>query len=277
MLPNAAPPNAAPPNHLQIPPPPAGHLPQDAASGSAGPRSRKGVYLTLAVVGWLVVAAGTATTVVAVGRTGNARTVAAAATPSATPSAVPSTTAPAPVPTAAPSPTSTVRGSVSGSTHSGDLRFFLLPVPSDAEAYGDTDGKKLSVDDIAKELGDVSTSKRVLNDYGCDGGADRTYRTNDGSYTIDAQLIHFDGSSHAAAWVTGLSFSKGSSFSVTGVSNAQAYAFDPGSAQDQGQLIGISHVGDVEYEISVTGTGTLPHSLLAPLMQREEQRLGSGT
>lgn len=262
-----------------VPPPPPGYqLPVPQAQPS-GPRSRKPLYLSLAVAGWLVVAAGTATTVVAVGSDGGGSTV-AAATPlpsaSATPSAAATTAAPTPTQTVAPTPTSTVKGWLSGHNHAGDLRFFLLPVPDDAAAYGNPDGDSLSVTALSKTFDNPSTSKRILNDYGCSGGAFRSYRTNDGNFTVKTQLIRFDGSGHASDWVTGLSFGKGNSFDVAGIQAAQGHAFDPTSSDSTGELVGISHVGDVEYEITVIGTGKLAHSLLTPLMQREEKRLTTG-
>lgn len=265
-----------------VPPPPDGYrpVPPNGDAAPRGPRSRKAVYLSLAVAGWLVIAAGTATTVVAVGRDGDGTTAVAGAAPaasaSASPTAAPTTAVPLPTVTAAPRPTSTVKGSVSGSTHKGDLRFFLLPVPTDAVAYGNQDGDKMTVAALAKELGNPSTSKGILDSYDCSGGATRTYRTNDGDYTVHTQLMHFGSSGYASDWVSGLSFSKATSFSVSGVSNAKGYAIDPVGDYDNGTLIGISHVGDVEYEITVTGTGKLAHALLTPLMKRQEQRLTSG-
>jgi hypothetical protein len=276
-----APPQFAPPPpgyYPPIPPPPPGFVPQFPVK----PRNRTGLYVTLAVVGFLGIVAATASVVVAVGTSsGSSRSQqAAASAPSVgtAPSAVPTTAAPTVTPSVAPAPTpsSTLKGYVHGSTHSGDLRFFLLPVPSDAEAEGDPNGVTESVSDIAKELNDPSTSKGILKDYGCSGGATRTYQTNDGTLTVAIEIIHFDSDAHADDWVSGLSFTKGTSFSVAGVSNAQGYAFDPTDADSPGSLVGISHVGDVEYEIDVDGTGKLAHSLLTPLMQREEKLLSSG-
>jgi hypothetical protein len=250
------------------------------SAGDTGPGPRKGRRVALAVACWLVIAAGTATGVLLVGDGGGTTQAAAAALPSASasPSAAATTSAPVvvPTPTAAPSPSSTVKGSVNGSTHSGDLRFFLLPVPSDAEAYGNADGDKMSVADIAKTLGNPTTSKQILNQYGCTGGAYRSYRSNDGTVTVDTQLMHFDSSGHAGDWVSGLTFGKGKEFSVSGIDNGRGIAFDPTTDGGDGELLGISHVGDVEYEITVSGTGKLAHSLLTPLMKLEEQRLSTG-
>lgn len=260
-----------------IPAAPPGYVPW---SPPQGPRPRSRRIIPLAVAGWLIIAVGTATGVALTGPGGTAQAAATGPHARVPATVAPTTAVPLPVPTqtatAAPSPTSTVKGTVRGATHSGDLRFFLLPVPSDAEAYGAVDGSRMTLSDVAETLDNSSTSKRILNEYGCSGGAYREYRNNDGSLTVHTQLIHFNSSGHAGGWASGLTFTKGSSFSVSGVSNAKGRAFDPSNSEGTGELLGISHVGDVEYEIEVTGTGKLPHSLLAPLMKREEQRLGGG-
>jgi hypothetical protein len=251
----------------------------EAPGAETAPPVRRRAATTIAAGAavWLAVA-GVSAAVAA--NTGGGGVAVAAAAPSASASASASPSA-APVlpslsPTPSPSPSSTVKGEVSGSTHSGDLRFFLLPVPNDAEAYGDADGTSESVSDIANAMSNSSTSKQILEQYGCTGGASRSYRTNDGLYTVTVHLIHFDSAGHAADWVSGLSYAHGSSFDISGVSNAKGQAIDPPSSDGTGTLIGVSHVGDVEYEIVVSGTGALDHSLLTPLMQRQEQRLGTG-
>ncbi|WP_157596957.1 hypothetical protein [Streptacidiphilus rugosus] len=237
------------------------------------------------MAGWLVVAAGTAGAVVAVGGSGSKHATALGAGPSA--SATPSggasghaSATPSPTPTAptvAPSPTSTVKGTVSGNTHSGDLRFFLLPVPDGAQVFGDVNGNAQTCGDIAKGMNNPSTSRRILNDYGCRGGAFRSFRTNDGVWTVNVQLIHFDGSSHSADWVSGLSFEHGDSFDISGVSQAKGQSVAPSGANgNNGLVIGISHDGDVEYEIDISGPGKPSRALLTQLMQRQEQRLNTG-
>ncbi|WP_152627953.1 hypothetical protein [Streptacidiphilus neutrinimicus] len=239
-------------------------------------RRRTGGKVAVGAAIWLAIAGGSAAIVANTG--GGAAAVAAART-SASASASPSAAAVLPTlpATPSPSPSSTVKGYVHGTSHSGDLRFFLLPVPDDAEAYGDPDGTTESVSDIANAMSNSSTSKQILHDYGCTGGATRTYRTNDGLYTVAVHLIHFGSAGSASEWVSGLSYAHGDSFDVSGVSNAKGQAIDPSESDGTGTLIGVSHVGDVEYEIVISGTGALNHSLLTPLMRRQEQRLGSGS
>ncbi|WP_143094209.1 hypothetical protein [Streptacidiphilus jiangxiensis] len=230
----------------------------------------------MAATAWLAIAGVSAAIAANTGSGGGGGAV-AQATPSPVVSVSAAPTLPSAAPTTpSPSPSSTVKGYVSGSSHSGDLRFFLLPVPDTAEAYGDTDGTTESLSDIAKEMDNSSTSKSILQQLGCSGGAYRIYRTNDGQYTVTAKLIHFDSSGHAADWVSGLTFGHGDSFDVSGISDAKGLAINPSDSTGVGTLMGISHVGDVEYEIDVSGTGSLAHSLLTPLMQREEKLLSTG-
>ncbi|MEZ0064237.1 hypothetical protein ABIA32_000215 [Streptacidiphilus sp. MAP12-20] len=274
-----------PAGYPALPPPPVPYGQQPPTPAMGGGR-RRGGYVALAVAGWLVLAAGTAGAVVAVGGSGPTHTTAlgpgpsssaapsgkASATPTATPSPAPTTQAPAP------SPTSTVKGSVSGNSHSGDLRFFLLPVPDGAQVFGDVNGNSESLGDIAKSMNNPSTSRRILNDFGCKGGAYRSYRTNDGAWTVNVQLIQFDGTTHASDWVSGLSFAHGNTFDIAGVSQAKGQSIDPSSSNgNQGVVIGISHDGDVEYEIDISGPGTPSRALLTQLMQRQEQRLSNGS
>lgn len=272
-----------------VPPPPAAYQQQWGAGAQppapAKPRSRTAMYTSLAVVGFLAIVAGTAGTVVAVGKPGGTSTQAASA-PSArathsapaspSPTAAPTTPAPVVVPTIAPSPTSTVHGSVDGDSHTGDLRFFLLPIPAGGQVIGDPDGTTESLSTLSKEMSDPSQGLSALNSWNCTGGAIREYRSPDGTLTITAELKHFDSDSDASGWVSGLTFGKATSFSIPGIGDATGWAYDPSDPTGYGNIIGVSHDGDVEYEINVSGTGKIAHSLLLPLMKREEQLLGTG-
>ncbi|MEY9870753.1 hypothetical protein ABH931_000207 [Streptacidiphilus sp. MAP12-33] len=271
----------AQPGYPAVPPPPLPYAQQPLPPSGNRPRRRAGA-VALAVAGWLVLASATAGAVVALGSGGSSHNVAG---PAASPTAVrPSTggsasAAPSPTPTTAsptPSPSATVKGRVSGNIHSGDLRFFLLPVPDGDQVDGDPNGVSQSLGDIAKEMNNPSTSRGILNQLGCQGGAYRSFVTNDGVWTVTVHLIHFDGAGHAADWVSGLSFAHGHSFTVSGISDALGESVAPGDNNGQGLLIGVSHVGDVEYEVDVTGAGSPSRSLLTQLMQRQEKRLTSG-
>ena len=272
-----------------VPPPPAAFQQQWGAGmqppAPAKPRSRTTMYASLAVVGFLAIVAGTAGTVVAVGKPGGS-SAQAASVPSArathsapaspSPTAAPTTPAPVVVPTVAPSPTSTVHGSVDGDSHTGDLRFFLLPIPAGGQVIGDADGTTESVSTLSKEMSDPSQGLGALKSWNCTGGAIREYRSPDGTLTITTELKHFDSDSDASGWVSGLTFGHATSFSVPGIGDATGWAYDPSDPTGYGNIIGVSHDGDVEYEINISGTGKIAHSLLLPLMKREEQLLSTG-
>ena len=90
-----------------------------------------------------------------------------------------------------------------GLTHKGDLRFFLLPVPSDGSVIGDPDGKALTKADVA---GGYSNSKEVtsiLGELGFKGGATRDYQTGDAKYHVEANLMQFGSASNAKLWFQG--------------------------------------------------------------------------
>jgi hypothetical protein len=246
-----------------------------------GPRTRTAWYASLAVAGMLAIATATGTAVYELGSPGGSVVAQAAAGPrpaatvggtqSAAPVPVPAVTA-----TGAPAPDPTVKGYVHGSVHSGDIRYFLLPVPADAGAYGDADGTAQTCGQIASTLSDPGTAGTVLKQLGCSGGAYRTYQTDDNAFTVTVELIHFDSDADAGQWVAGMSFNNGDTFTIPGVSNAQGVALNPTDSADTGDLQGLSHLGDMEYEIDIQGVGAVPHAMLTQLMQQEEKLLSTG-
>ncbi|MFJ6212068.1 hypothetical protein ACIQGZ_01810 [Streptomyces sp. NPDC092296] len=244
-------------------------------------RLPRALSVTLATAGLLAVTATAATVTVAVGRPARpaAQPQAAAATP-ATPSPPPTaepsvTTAAPPPPTASPTPHPTVTGRVSGDAHTGDLRFFLLPVPEDAEVYGDPAGTRMSLETVAKGFGNTSETKRILDDYDFHSAAYRTYRTQDGSAEVTSRLIRFGNATKANWFVTGMSM-HGTPFSVPGVDGARGFLFKPEQPGGTGSLIGLFHQGDVEVEISVDVKGVPDKSVLTGLIKRQQQRLRTG-
>ena len=251
--------------------------------GTAKARSRVALYVSLAVAGFLVIAAGTAGTVVALGspQGGSVSVQAAAPKVAATPSpsataAAPATTAPVVVPTIAPSPTSSVKGSVDDGSHSGDLRFFLLPIPDGAQPIDDATGSLESLKQLSQNMDDPSQGLADLKSWNCTGGAFRAYRSSDATMTITTELLHFADGSDASGWFSGFRYEGGSSFSVSQVPDSGGWEFDPSGGDTFGSLHGYGYDGDVMYEIDIDGPGKIPHSLLIPLMQRERKLLSTG-
>ncbi|MFD8479108.1 hypothetical protein [Kitasatospora sp. NPDC059673] len=248
------------------------------AAGRRGLPRAAGV--ALAVAGLLAVTATSAAVTVAVGKPDPAKRVAAApaatASASASASASPSPSpTPSSTPSAAPRPSSTLQGSVSGGKHSGDLRYFLLPVPDNADPYGSPDGAMLSTDDLQAQYKDSVDIKEVLDSWGFKDAAGRTYRLRDGKTEVRSELKRFGRADRAQGFADHSGYGD-NSFDIDGVSNAKGYIFKPKEQAYTGALIGIGVVGDVVYEITVEVQGDPDKALLFDAMKRERDRLTNG-
>lgn len=252
---------------------------------AAARRRSRAAAVTLATVGLLVVTAASATVTVAIGRPdhGHARSVAAGANSSPSPAPggdLGPSDSPSPVPlptiTLAPAPSSTLHGTVNGSTHGGDLRYFLLPIPDGGESYGSPDGVALDLDDLAKDYAQSDQIKPVLDSYGYQEAVYREYRTADGRAEVSARLMRFSSADNAKAWLQGASYGDGPPTSVDGDSEAKGFVFKPEQQAYTGGLVGVSRVGDVEYEVKVSVKGDPDKALLADVMKRQHDRLVAG-
>ncbi|MCX4747865.1 hypothetical protein OG455_20485 [Kitasatospora sp. NBC_01287] len=251
--------------------------------GARSGRLPRAVTITLATVGLLAITAASATVTVAVGRPGHHRSAAASAagplaaapSPGALPSASP-TPVPLPSITLAPAPASTLHGTVSGDSHSGDLRYFLLPVPGGAQPYGDPDGTALTVADIAKDYDKPGDTQGILDSYGYQEAVSRRYRSADGQTEVSTRLMRFSSADNARAFAQSTGFDSGTSIPVTGDSSAKGFLFKPDQQAFTGEMAGVSSVGDVEYEVHVYVKGDPDTSLLSTAMQGQHDRLGSG-
>ncbi|MDH6137401.1 hypothetical protein P3T37_006833 [Kitasatospora sp. MAA4] len=260
-------------------------LPADApVEAPAARRLPRAAVVALATAGLLAVTAGSAAVTVLVGRPDHRSTVAATApaapgaSASASPTAGPAASAaPVPLPSQSlvPSPSSTLHGTLSGSTHGGDLRYFLVPIPDGGESYGPADGAALTTDDLAKEYDSSTDIKSVLNSYGYQESVYRKYRTADGSMEVSARLMRFSSASSARQFAANASFSTGDSFDLDGDSGGRGFLFKPDQQAFPGHLIGVSAVGDVEYEVSVDVKGDPDKALLTDAMKRQRDRLSS--
>jgi hypothetical protein len=247
---------------------------------------RKRLTVAAFTVGWLVIASGTAGAVVAIGHGGSKSGTAVAAAPSATPSSSASASqTPSPSPTTTtssaapttPSPTSTVTGSIgSGLTHKGDLRFFLLPVPSDGSVIGDPDGKKLSKSDVADSYSNSKEVLSILGELGFKDGATREYQTGDAAYHVETTLMHFSSGSNARLWYQGDQPPSGwKKFKISGFSGASGYVISEKDSTFQ-TLRGLYYRGDVVIEILIIGQDPVDQSVMASAMSAQVARLNTG-
>ncbi|MGH6653687.1 MAG: hypothetical protein ACRDVE_00615 [Actinocrinis sp.] len=248
-------------------------------------RRNRAVIGTAIGVAYLVLAAGTATAVVVTGSPApvdvaalaSASTSASAGeTTSSKPSATPATTSAPPSPSASPSPKSTVTGSVRNGTHRGDLRYFLVPPPGGpSSVQGAPDGTLQDLTAVLVNYGGSSDAKSALQQGGFKKGATRVYQDSALGANVEIDLIQFNSSTGADNWLQGfyLGGSGWTSFSVPGESNAKAREK---KADGLDNLIGVYYQGDTFYQITVYGTGSLPHGDLANLMNAEHDRLAHG-
>ncbi|MDH6577450.1 hypothetical protein [Kitasatospora sp. MAP5-34] len=255
---------------------------------SAGARKLpRAVGIALATAGLLAVTATSAAVTVAVGKPDRSpRAVVLASAPHSVPTP---TTAPAPTagatpvplpstpPAPAPAPSSTVHGSVDGDTHGGDIRYFLLPIPAGGESYGSTDGVTLTSKEVASEFGNADDMGHVLDSYGYqDDAAVRHYRSADGQQEVTSRLLRFKSARMAKEFAKGMSFKSGDSFDIDGDSAAQGIVVKPDQDGWLGELIGVSSVGDVEYQVTVLVKGNADKALLMDAMKRQRDQLANG-
>lgn len=267
----------------------------------------RGQAVVALVVGWVVVAGGTAGAVVVLGRDGPSRGAAEAgagrgavvATPSdgsssasasssasdagSTPSSSPTPT-PSPSssssssPTLAPTPSSTVTGKVAKGVHSGDIRFFLMPVPSDASVIGAVDGDPVPNKTVAAWYGNSSEVLKELDQLHFQGGATRRYQTGDGKYHVSVRLLRFATADAAKAWAAGDRPNKDwKPFAVPGYPDEKAYdiALDP--ALGEARLRAVGFRGDVFFEVNVFGQPPVDHAVLIDRVRKQIARLDTGS
>ncbi|MGW3040970.1 hypothetical protein ACWC9T_13225 [Kitasatospora sp. NPDC001159] len=263
------------------PPKPAAEPEAVAAPGPAPRRLPRAVGVALATAGLLAVTAASAAVTVAVGKP-DTRPAAAAPAPvttasasaSATPSAVP-----VPVPTAVPTepkPASTVKGTVNGSTHEGDLRYFLLPIPDGGESYGPADGMAMTHDEVSAMFGKPDDIDTLLKDLGYKDGALRTYRTADGKAEVTVTLLHLGSADIASRFVKFYNIKSQEPIDIDGDPNAHGFRKKPKNEAFTGSMTGIGSQGDVQYTIDVEVKGTPDKALLNDLMKRQREWLASG-
>ncbi|WP_431962144.1 hypothetical protein [Actinacidiphila sp. bgisy160] len=233
------------------------------------------------ITGLVVLATLTAGAVVAFGSSSSPPSVSALPGGSPPSSPGPETTGPAtPSPTAspsrsataAPSPTRTLKGTVDDGRHRGDLRYFLLTPPADAEVYGDEEGTQLSRSEVA----DSAEVKQALATYGFKAAAQRTYLTGDGEYEVSAQLVRFASAGSATAYYNAFYY-QGTRITLPSSRNpAKAYRLSSSSAESTGSVIVLSHQGDVHITLSVTGAKTPGKDLLGRILDQQYRRLKTG-
>jgi hypothetical protein len=206
------------------------------------------------------------------GHADEAAATSSAPTVSATSSPGTATTTPS---TAPATPSTAVKGRVSQGKHVGDLRFFLLAPPKDAEVYGDEAGSPLTAADLASASSDEAATKRALDDHGFTSGAFRTYLTAGGGTEVTVKLSRFADPASAAGYYNA-HYYEGDKLTLTGGYPARAYHLKSGSAESTDSLLAISYQGDVHITVTVTGGTKADPKLLQTLLDAQYQRLKTG-
>lgn len=171
-------------------------------------------------------------------------------------------------------PGAPVTGAVEdGGVHSGDLRFFLLPVPRGAESYGDRAGDVLTLDEAAVAY--YESVRVSMRGHGFRGGAHRAYRTADGKREVDVQLVRF-GSAASARDFAGEHHGEGPRVTLPGDSRARAHRLDSAAAESTDAFMAVSYEGDTVITLTVTGSARSTPQDTAELLDRQYARLRTG-
>jgi hypothetical protein len=245
-----------------------------------GGRRRRGGLLA-AAAGLAVLVALTGGAVIALGSSSSGSSTSASSSPSgaSSPSGSAAASGAAEAVTATPSAGSTTPGRLSGQVtkdgvHSGDLRYFLLPVPAGADDYDDPDGSVLTADDIAVASADQAGTRGALTTYGFRAGAYRTYLTADGATEVTVKLARFASPDQAAAYYGSLA-PEGTALTLGSSHPARGYRLSSGSAESSDAELAVSYQGDVQITVTVTGDQAPADTLLRDLVDAQFQRLAT--
>ena len=208
-----------------------------------------------------------------------AKAAGSATSPSRT-SSTSSSSAPAPKTTTSdPTPSSTVTGKVSKGVHSGDIRYFLLPAPSDGKVIGPADGDTLTDKAMADRYTNSAEALKGLKDLGFKDGAARAYQTDDAKYHVAVFLMHFSSAQNAKWWLAGdEGDASWKAFDVPGHSDVKAWDIPAeDSSRDEGQLRAVGVRGDVYFEVTIVGEPPMDHAVLINCVRKQIDRLDTGS
>lgn len=181
------------------------------------------------------------------------------------------------VTTSSPTPSSTVTGKVASGVHSGDLRFFLLPVPSDGSAVGTPDGDTLTAATVAASYSNSSQVLTILQELGFKAGASRRYQTGDAKYHVNVRLLQFSSAENARAFASGdKPQTNAVAFSIPGYPDEKAYDIPLDASLGEARLRAVGFRGDVFFEVNVYGEPPVDHQVLIDRARKEIARLDSG-
>jgi hypothetical protein len=171
-----------------------------------------------------------------------------------------------------------VTGKVSNGVHSGDIRFFLMPVPSDASVVGPQDGDKLTAQNVAASYSDSSEAIKALQQLGFKDGAARSYQTGDAKYHVDVRLLRFGSADNARTWAAADKPMAGwTAFGVPGYPDEKAYDIPLDASLGEARLRAVGFRGDVFFEVDVFGQPPVDHEVLIDRVRKQIARLDTGS
>lgn len=171
-------------------------------------------------------------------------------------------------------------GTDDGALHSGDLRRYLVPMPSGAHKCADEEGtdESLSLEQASNLSSDHDSRKQQLEHYKFKGGAVRCWVTSDHT-TVDVRLYQFGSTDNAKSFFdsdidgTGSDYTADNTTDVTGVPDGKSFASPEKNDQGYVQVISIGRNGDVVLVIAIAQLPPLKVSVSDTLLQQEYQKL----
>jgi hypothetical protein len=175
---------------------------------------------------------------------------------------------------------SATAGTDDDATHSGDLRRFLVPMPSGAHKCADEEGtnESLSLEQASNLSSDPDSRKDQLEHYEFKGGAVRCWVDSDKT-TVDVRLYQFGSTDDAKSFFdsdiegTGSDYTADNTTDVSGVPDGKSFASPDKDNQGYVRVISIGHNGDVVLVIAIAQLPPLKVSVSDTLLQQEYQKL----
>ena len=162
--------------------------------------------------------------------------------------------------------------------HNGDIRYFLLPVPSDGSAVGSPDGDTLNAAAVAALYGNSPDVLKTLQQVGFKDGASRRYQTGDAKYHVSVRLLHFSSADVARAWADAdKPQGNGTEFGIPGYPDEKAYDIPLDASGGEARLRAVGFRGDVFFEVNVYGQPPVDHQVLIDRVRKQIARLDSGS
>lgn len=169
-------------------------------------------------------------------------------------------------------------GKVAKGVHTGDIRYFLMTVPSDASVIGTADGDMLTKDAVSKWYGNSADVSKELDQLHYLGGGTRAYQTGDGKYHVIVRLLQFSTPDAAQAWAAGdRANATWKAFAIPGYPDEKAYDIPLDPAVHEARLRGIGFRGDVFFEVNVFGEPPVDHAVLIDRVRKQITRLDTGS